>query len=221
MDFFCHGVPSMWALRKYLAMAEKTVGAITYVSWRNKRNGWHDSWVMSMDGKEKGGDAVNWHDSYNMLIRGKKSYLNSRWSQGDLFYRLFLGHYCMNPACHAGCKYKYDASSADIRIGDLWGDTYKDNEEGVSAAVAFTSKGDEWLRLTDCTLVEHPFSTVAEGQMRENAGAAALRPAAMRLLRGSTVIGGRTWRLVFLMERVAGLFFRGVRKARRALGTGK
>lgn len=165
MDFFCHGVPSMWLWRKYVAEVEKKIGKITYASWRNKFTGWHDSWAMSMDG-EKTGEKVDWHDSYNMLIREKKSFYNSRLSQGDPFYRLFLSDTCLGKACYDKCKFKYDHSSADIRIGDLWGKTYKDNEDGVSAAIAFTDKGNEVLHQCNCTLVEHPFEVVAEGQMK-------------------------------------------------------
>ena len=76
MDFFCHGVPSMLAWKKYLGMVEKITGKATYVSWRNKFTGWHDSWAMSIDG-EKTGEKVDWHDSYNMLIKGKKGFYNS------------------------------------------------------------------------------------------------------------------------------------------------
>ena len=167
MDFFCHGVPSMWLWQKYVAEVEKKIGKITYASWRNKFTGWHDSWAMSMDG-EKTGEKVDWHDSYNMLIRGKKGFYNSRLSQGDPFYRLFLSDSCLGKACYDKCKFKYDHSSADIRIGDLWGKTYKDNEDGVSAAIAFTSKGNEVLHQCNCILVEHPFELVAEAQMKKN-----------------------------------------------------
>lgn len=166
MDFFCHGVPSMWLWQKYVNEVEKTTGKVTYASWRNKFTGWHDSWAMSMDG-EKTGEKVDWHDSYNMLIRGKKGFYNSRLSQGDPFYRLFLSDSCLGKACYDKCKFKYDHSSADIRIGDMWGKTYQNNEDGVSAAIAFTSKGDEVLHQCNCTLVEHPFEVVAEGQMKK------------------------------------------------------
>lgn len=71
MDFFCHGVPSMLLWNKYIKEVEKITGKVTYVSWRNKFTGWHDSWAMSIDG-ERTGEKVNWHDSYNMLIREKK-----------------------------------------------------------------------------------------------------------------------------------------------------
>lgn len=165
LDFFCHGVPSMLVWKKYTEWAEKQVGKITYASWRNKWTGWHDSWAMGIDGEEHG-EKVNWHDSYNILIRGKKSFLESRMSQGDMFYALFLGDCCLGKQCYDHCKYKYDQSSADIRIGDLWGKTYNDNEDGVSGAVAFTEKGGEILRKCNCELVEHGFDIVAEGQMK-------------------------------------------------------
>ena len=165
MDFFCHGVPSMWLWQKYTKEVERVTGKITYASWRNKFTGWHDSWAMSIDGTNTG-EKVNWHDSYNVLIREKKGFYNSRLSQGDAFYRLFLSDACLGKACYEKCKFKYDKSSADIRIGDLWGKTYQDDEDGVSAAIAFTEKGNEVLKQCDCVLIKHPFEIVAEGQMK-------------------------------------------------------
>lgn len=166
LDFFCHGVPSKLMWDKYVASVEKKVGKLTYVSWRNKRTGWHDSWAMAIDGEDAAGEEVNWHDSYNLLTREKKTFLYSRLSQGDMFYRLFLGDQCLGKACYEHCKYKYDHSSADIRIGDAWGKTYAHDEKGVSAAIAFTPVGEELLRQCDCQLIEHPFDVVAEGQMK-------------------------------------------------------
>lgn len=165
LDFFCHGVPSMLVWKKYTEWAEKQVGKITYASWRNKWTGWHDSWAMGIDGEEHG-EKINWHDSYDMLIREKKSYIESRLSQGDMFYQLFLGDCCLGKQCYDHCKYKYNHSSADIRIGDLWGKTYNDDDDGVSGAVAFTQKGNGVLKQCNCELVEHSFDVVAEGQMK-------------------------------------------------------
>ena len=165
MDFFCHGVPSKLMWDKYVKWAEAKVGKLTYVSWRNKFTGWHDSWAMAIDGTEQG-EPVNWHESYNLLIRGKKGFLNSRLSQGDMFYALFLGDCCLGKQCYDHCKYKYDHSSADIRIGDLWGKTYMTNEDGISAAIAFTDKGYEILKACNCELVRHSFDIVAEFQMK-------------------------------------------------------
>lgn len=164
MDFFCHGVPSMSVWLKYVVWAEKKVGKLNHVSWRNKYTGWHDSWAMKIDGGTKN-EKVSRYSSYDMSIKVKKNSLNSRLSQGDMFYRLFLSDGCLGKACYEHCKFKYNHSSADIRIGDLWGKAYINNEEGVSAAVAFTEKGQEVLNQCGCVLIPHPFELVAEGQM--------------------------------------------------------
>lgn len=168
MDFFCHGVPSGLIWDKYVEHVERKIGRLEFVSWRNKQKGWHDSWGMAMDSEEHVGQVVDWHDSYNLLIRGKKGFLNSLWSEGDLFYYMFLGNNCLGKACYDKCKYKYNHSSADIRIGDLWGDTFSKEEKGVTAAIAFTDKGLETLLQSNCHFQELPFETVAEGQIKNN-----------------------------------------------------
>lgn len=169
MDFFCHSVPSMWAWKAYMKMLEPKIGKVTYASWRNKFNyGWHDNWLMGVDG-EKTSKPIDWHESYDVLIREKKSFIQSRLSQGDMFYRLFLGDLCLGTQCEHHCKYKYDKSSADIRIGDLWGKTYASDEKGTSALVSFTPVGKRVVdELKNVTLIEHDFKTVAEGQQKEN-----------------------------------------------------
>lgn len=192
MDFFCHSVPSMWAWKKYTEMVERKVGKIVDASWRNKQTGWHDSWAMAMDGE----------------LHGKKSCYNSRLSQGDLFYHLFLGDYCCNPACQNRCKYKYDQSASDIRIGDLWGKTYKENDEGVSALVAFTEVGEAVIQeLEGCELTPHPFEIVAEGQMRKNAGKAQGADRMMKLLKSpkSNIVSIKA---IVLCGRIKSLFKR-------------
>jgi ferredoxin len=169
LDFFCHGVPSMYVWKKYIINAKKKVGKITYAAWRHKATGWHDSWAISLDGKEHG-EKVNWHDSYNFLIKERKSFLFSRLSQGDMFFKFFLGDCCLGKACYKDCRFKYDNSEADLRIGDLWGQTYKDNEDGVSGLLVFTDKGSDIVgKLIDrCTFIPYPIEVVAEGQMKKN-----------------------------------------------------
>lgn len=201
LDFFCHGVPSMLMWKKYTQSVEKITGPITYASWRNKLTGWHDSWAMAIDGEAKG-EKVNWHDSYNMLIRGKKNYYNSRRSQGDLFYKFFLGNICLGKACYKHCKYKYNHSSADIRIGDLWGSAYEKNEDGVSAAIAFTEKGNDVLKQTNCSLIEHPFEVVAEGQMKEKVVKPAIFPVVSYALKTSVPLDGIIFKMILFSNRV-------------------
>lgn len=197
MDFFCHSVPSMWAWNKYLHLVEPIAGKVNYASWRNKRTGWHDSWAMCIDGEEKS--------------------VYSRLSEGDIFYNLFLGDFCCNRACQRDCKYKYNQSSADIRIGDLWGKTYCKNEDGVSALVAFTEKGDSLIQQMNCELKEHPFEVVAEGQMKKNAGAAYLAPIAWKMLKNGKSYSAQEWKLLITAEKILQLPKRIIRKIKRAL----
>ena len=203
MDFYCHCVPSMWAWQAYIKMLEPKIGEVTYASWRNKfEYGWHDSWLMGVDGVNTC-RPVDWHESYNLIIREKKTSIQSRMSQGDIFYRLFLGDICLGPQCEKQCKYKYDQSSADIRIGDLWGNTYKDDVKGVSALIAFTVKGRSIIEgLNGVTLVEHPFEVVAEGQMKKNAKAKELKPVVMFLLKRGSKLNGLPLKATLFAQRV-------------------
>lgn len=203
MDFFCHCVPSMWAWKAYIKMLEPKIGEVTYASWRNKfEYGWHDNWLMGIDGVNTS-SPVNWLDSYDQIIKEKKTSIQSRKSQGDLFYKLFLGDICLGKQCEKDCKFKYDKSSADIRIGDLWGPTYNNNQEGVSALSAFTEKGVKVVEsLTNVTLVEHPFEVVAEGQMKTNASHKEVMPIVMWFLRNGKPLNGLSFKVVLFLQRV-------------------
>lgn len=169
MDFFCHGVPSLLLWDKYLSEVEAQVGKATFASWRNKTTGWQDSWAMCMDTSP---ESLDWHNSYNLTTLEKRHLYQSRMSEGDLFYNFFLGNYCLNECCYKSCKYKMCNSAADIRIGDLWGKTYANENKGTSAVLAFTSKGKEIiteLGITTCTCKEIPISIATEGQMNRAA----------------------------------------------------
>lgn len=147
VDFFCHGVPSYWLWQKYLKHCN--VSNIESIVWRNKDYGWHDSW--------------------NMIIKNKGKTFQCRATEGDLFYKYFLGHYCLGKQCVDSCRFKMFNSCADIRIGDFWGKAYQNNEEGVSAVITFTERGDELLKQSNCKVVEHPLDVVVDGQMENNA----------------------------------------------------
>ena len=164
VDFFCHGVPSMNVWKKYVGEIERKIGKISFVSWRNKTSGWHDSWAIEMNGKETG-ETIDWHDSYNLLIKEKKIFVSSKWSDGDLFYKFFLGDMCLNKSCYKHCIFKKYQSAADIRIGDLWGDKYSDNELGVTGVLAFTRKGVDVLERSNVVLIQENIDVVAEGQI--------------------------------------------------------
>lgn len=216
MDFFCHSVPSMLAWKKYLQNVEKKIGRTTYASWRNKFTGWHDSYAIAIDGNSKDDNCDSKDDNvnYNIYVPEKGHSYNSRLSEGDLFYKLFLGDYCCNPACQKNCKYKYDKSSADIRIGDFWGSTFEKDEDGVSAVVAFTEKGNDILRSLDCTLIDYPFEIVAEGQMKRNAGKHFLSNVVYKWLVSSSINQGFI-RIVFGVDWIWRLPKRMINKLKR------
>lgn len=150
VDFFCHGVPSLLMWNKYEKSVRGKIGNVCYVAWRNKTKGWHNSYAMT----------AKVDDS---LECSKNDYY-SNMSDGDSFFYMFFNNMCLNKPCYTHCKYKYKKSAADIRVGDLWGNTYAKDEKGVSAVVAFTQKGVDLIRRSNIEYVEHPFEVVAEDQ---------------------------------------------------------
>ncbi|WP_255491343.1 Coenzyme F420 hydrogenase/dehydrogenase, beta subunit C-terminal domain [Dysgonomonas sp. ZJ279] len=159
LDFFCHGVPSMNLWDKYLKFSQAESKGAGVISWRDKKHGWHDSWVVSMYDKHK-----------TSLLEDDTPIFYSRLSKNDLFYKLFLGNACLGKACYDHCKYKLANSSADIRIGDFWGKTYSNNNDGVSSVVVFTEKGESLISELNrnCVFIAHPVEIVAEGQMSKS-----------------------------------------------------
>lgn len=147
VDFFCHGVPSDLLWKKYLR--EYGLPSPDEVKWRDKRTGWHDSW--------------------NMIFRKDQRETTSLMSKGDLFYKFFLGNRCLGKACYDDCKYKNTNSAADIRIGDLWGTKYQNDDKGVSGVLTFTKKGEELLsRLDSCMVIPEGIEVVTESQMKKS-----------------------------------------------------
>lgn len=163
VDFFCHGVPSYLLWNKYLETKRSETGEIEHISWRDKKYGWHDSWAMN--------------------IRGKRGGVNARLSDGDLFFKTFLSDSCLSKACYDDCKFKFRKSSADVRLGDAWGQLYQNNYEGVSAVICLTTKGRELLKSSNCTIVSHDFNRIAEYQMRSNAKRPVIYAAVQQLLK--------------------------------------
>lgn len=145
IDFFCHGVPSYKIWDKYLSSRVKDGTSLKKVSWRNKTNGWHDSW--------------------RMCIETNSSVIESPLSGGDEFYTLFLSDTCLNKACYKNCKYKHCNSSADIRLGDLWSLEYSKIDDGVSSILTFTEEGESWIKNIDCDLHKVSIDIATEGQM--------------------------------------------------------
>ncbi|GKT08604.1 Coenzyme F420 hydrogenase/dehydrogenase, beta subunit C-terminal domain [Desulforhabdus sp. TSK] len=149
VDFFCHGVPSYLLWDSYLNAKKEEFhfDNIDNVNFRDKRNGWH---------------------SYTITIKSGNREKASSLKENDLFHRFFLSNLCLNKACYQSCKFKEHQSSADIRIGDFWGETYAENEEGISGVLANTEKGLQIIDelKTACVVKEEPAHIVGEGQMK-------------------------------------------------------
>lgn len=160
VDFFCHGVPSLKMWHKYLSEVRKQGTEPIFVSWRNKSKGWEDSFQMAIDNTEFIGDISQFNEKI------KHCNYHAFRSDSDSFYYLFLSNVCLNKACYKHCKFKYKKSSADIRIGDLWGDLFKGNKEGVSAIVSFSQKGQDLIERAQCNLLPYKFKEIAQGQMK-------------------------------------------------------
>ncbi len=126
IDLFCHGVPSILMYKKYYECVKKRIGEIKHVYFRNKDYGWH----KSCHTKIKGENCEYLDNPFNP-IKG-------------IFFSAFLSDFILSKSCYK-CKYKHTHSAADIRIGDYWGDKYKDNEEGTNLVYVFTEKGQRTI----------------------------------------------------------------------------
>lgn len=157
IDFFCHGVPSMLLWKKYLEHIKSQTGEIRKISWRNKSHEWNES-VQ---------DELDWPNSPRMKVWGEKKNVQSKTLLKDIYFAFFLGNRCLAKVCYDDCRYKLLSSQADIRVGDFWGKAYQEEKKGISSLIAFTPKGDEWIRKLSgcCELVLHTPAETTDGHM--------------------------------------------------------
>ena len=142
VDFFCHGTPSMNLWKKYIA--EQGGDRVKKIDFRSKEFGWHTFSLRFT--KENGEVTSDFRD--------------------NMFYTFFFGNLCLGEACYS-CDFKALHSRADIRVGDFWGDKYKDDRKGVSCCVTFTEKGDEAIRAMEgvCRICDEQTEQVLAAQM--------------------------------------------------------
>ena len=180
VDFFCHGVPSYLLWHNYLKRMKQVCGVknLDGVGFRDKQNGWH---------------------AFTLKIRGDREEHYSSLREGDLFYRFFLGNFCLNKPCYEACRYKHLRSAADVRIGDLWGKAYEKEEEGVSGVLACTETGRRIVEQlgNDCVVKAESVDVVTEGQMKTPLSVHRRRRLVLRRLKK-----GESLRLLLLKVRV-------------------
>lgn len=130
IDFWCHGVPSIFLWHRYIERISKQLRVVPNTLnavWRDKSKGWHSSYkVVVLDKQHRFED--------NSIVPDKNA-----------FFRHFLRRNCANETCYT-CPYEGLCSEADIRVGDFWGKKYKRNNAGVSRVIAFTENGKTVLR---------------------------------------------------------------------------
>ncbi len=123
IDLICHGVPSEFLWKSYLAKIDKKykVGKNPKVSFRCKDKSWRDI-LLKVEGKGR--------------VYKKQELI-------DDFYAFFRRGLCYMESCY-DCPYR-ERSSADIRVGDYWGRKFEKDKKGVSMVIANTQKGENLL----------------------------------------------------------------------------
>lgn len=124
VDFYCHGVPSVYLWDKY--RSENDLNAIQSVSFRNKAAyGWND-YTMDVHCIDK---------------RHVSAYLHDK----DFFYSSFLSNLCLNKPCYADCPFRGASSQADLRVGDAWGHDIAGDNMGTSVVLGYGEPGHALL----------------------------------------------------------------------------
>lgn len=185
IDFFCHGIPSYLLWQKYVEEHSNALGPISNVSWRDKTNGWHNSYGVKLTG------ALGTHKSD---------------SEKDAFITYFLGDACLNEACYGNCKFKCQRSFADVRIGDFWGKHYLRDEKGVNAILVYSDKGNAALENASLCLIEHPITETVSGQMTECAEKPYYYPLAKIVLHSKRIPLDTLLPLIKMHKRITGYY---------------
>lgn len=145
IDFFCHGVPSYNVWKKYMEASE-LFDKNPDVVFRSKKYGWGNFTIESRAKNE-----ANYSDKVK---------------NDDIFFRIFLENMVLNECCYT-CPYHGNNSSADIRIGDFWGEKYKDDRDGVTGILVFTENGSDALKTINFSALfqKETISDVLSGQI--------------------------------------------------------
>ena len=125
IDFICSSIPSPLIFRKYISEIEEKYGKVKKISFRDKRNGWHD---------------------YGISVRCENGEIYDK-NKENLYMKGFIGGIYSRESCsHCPAKERIGYLS-DLTIGDMWGvQEIMPNVEcsmGVSAVIVHTEKGYE------------------------------------------------------------------------------
>lgn len=120
VDIICHGSPSPKLWREYAELIQKKDGKITYLTFKDKRNGWKSPTAyVKVNGAEK----------------SIKDYV-----------KVFYNRCALRPSCYE-CPYATTERKTDMTIGDFWHieetipDFYDPN--GNSLFLIHTNRGEK------------------------------------------------------------------------------
>lgn len=120
VDIICHGSPSPKLWKEYAKRVEEKYGKITYLTFKDKRNGWKSPTAYV----EAGGEEIPIKD----------------------YVKIFYNRCALRPSCYE-CPYAATERKTDMTIGDFWGideripDFYDPN--GNSLFLLHTDRGVE------------------------------------------------------------------------------
>ena len=145
VDIICHGTPSSAILRTYLSdMETKYRSKIRDICCRDKKYGWHLSSIRISF--ENGGEYIS-PITIDPLMRG------------------YFGATVLKESCY-DCRFKNFRSGSDLTIGDFWGAEIAlkelDDNTGLSAVIANSPRGEQFLRQCRLDLWEQEMDTVIQ-----------------------------------------------------------
>lgn len=120
VDIICHGSPSPKLWKEYAESLESRKGKITYLTFKDKRNGWKSPTAF-------------------VKINGKEVSISD-------YVKVFYNRCALRPSCHE-CPYATTERKTDLTIGDFWHieetipDFYDPN--GNSLFLIHTDRGEQ------------------------------------------------------------------------------
>ncbi len=126
VDFVCHGVPSPELFIKYAREALETTEPVTFLTFRDKRKGWHNPSIV--------------------IQTAKKQYVQEM--QQDPFGKAFLSNMILRPCCFS-CPFAQYQRCGDITLADAWSIQYLDKKvddnRGLSLILVNSNKGKKYF----------------------------------------------------------------------------
>lgn len=141
VDIICHGSPSPRLWKEYAESAEKKYGKITYLTFKDKRNGWKaPTAYVTAGGQEH-------------LIKD--------------YVKVFYNQCALRPSCYE-CPYATTERKTDMTIGDFWHieETIPDfyDEKGNSIFLIHTDRGEQLFETVKPRHYRYPENNPKEPQ---------------------------------------------------------